>query len=364
MDWFKLVANTVVFVAYACAFIVIVKRKSGGHRNLVKRETEVEWINPMELMAEMEAVYPASEEVRYDFDFERDANATPAIPHIIHQMWNNDSIPDAFHLWMRKWGQMHPRWQHWFWTLDDARLLIRNHYPDHLELFDQYPTNIHKADAARLFIIHHFGGLYVDLDTRPLRPMDDWTFNYQCLIAQETAEHVFILREERVHGVINTVLACRPGHPFYAQLLRFLPEYYELYGKNFLRAAGAVFFDDIFKRFNNGSSAVQGWKRGSDITVVPPEYLLPLYDPGQRATLEKKCDHFNIHKLGEEGQRLCTRMKRRFFDNVVSSGAYMDHHWVHTYMQSERSLHLEALPSREVLPDAINVTAILQNERL
>ncbi|ELU00913.1 hypothetical protein CAPTEDRAFT_104895, partial [Capitella teleta] len=114
--------------------------------------------------------YTALDKEQYNFDFT--PNDSPIIPHIIHQMWNNKTIPQVFHAWMQRWSQMHPAWQHWFWTLDDVRVLIRDQYPEYLELYDGYPTHIHKADAARLFVIHHYGGVYVDLDTVPLKPFD------------------------------------------------------------------------------------------------------------------------------------------------------------------------------------------------
>jgi mannosyltransferase OCH1-like enzyme len=37
-------------------------------------------------------------------------------------------------------------------------------YPWFLETFDGYPYPIQRADAIRYFVLHHFGGIYIDLD--------------------------------------------------------------------------------------------------------------------------------------------------------------------------------------------------------
>ena len=33
-----------------------------------------------------------------------------------------------------------------------------------LETWDAYPYNIERADAIRYFVLHHYGGIYLDLD--------------------------------------------------------------------------------------------------------------------------------------------------------------------------------------------------------
>jgi mannosyltransferase OCH1-like enzyme len=42
-------------------------------------------------------------------------------------------------------------------------------YPWFLETFDGYPYPIQRADAIRYFVLHHFGGIYIDLDDVRIR---------------------------------------------------------------------------------------------------------------------------------------------------------------------------------------------------
>ena len=42
--------------------------------------------------------------------------------------------------------------------------LIVARYPWFLETYDGYPYPIQRADSIRYFVLHHFGGIYIDLD--------------------------------------------------------------------------------------------------------------------------------------------------------------------------------------------------------
>jgi len=65
-----------------------------------------------------------------------------------------------------------------FWTDEDIREFIRKFYPDFLELHDQYPYNIQRADMIRYFILYHYGGIYSDLDLYPTESIRDYLHGY------------------------------------------------------------------------------------------------------------------------------------------------------------------------------------------
>eukprot|EP00833_Pecoramyces_ruminatium_P014824 jgi/Orpsp1_1/1188856/evm.model.d7180000067735.1 len=48
-----------------------------------------------------------------------------------------------------------------------ARDVIKNYYPHLLKLYDSYPDDIQRADVSRVAILHHYGGIYGDLDAFP-----------------------------------------------------------------------------------------------------------------------------------------------------------------------------------------------------
>ena len=53
---------------------------------------------------------------------------------------------------------------HILWTDAMNRELIRRHYPFFLETYDSFELNIMRADSARVFYMHRYGGVYMDLD--------------------------------------------------------------------------------------------------------------------------------------------------------------------------------------------------------
>ena len=65
------------------------------------------------------------------------------------------------------------------WTDSSSRAFIAQHYPSFLPTFDSYPYGIQRADAIRYFVLHRFGGIYMDLDVgckRDFAPLlrGDW----------------------------------------------------------------------------------------------------------------------------------------------------------------------------------------------
>ncbi len=92
------------------------------------------------------------------------------LPKIIHQQWKDDQIPQKFLKWRNKWFHLYPEpeYTHMLWTDDNGRSLIEEHYPWFIETYDNYNHNINRADAVRYFVLHHYGGIYADLDYEPL----------------------------------------------------------------------------------------------------------------------------------------------------------------------------------------------------
>lgn len=72
-----------------------------------------------------------------------------------------------------------PRSEYMLWTDETSREFVKTYYPAHLEMFDSYKYPIQRADSIRYFVLHHFGGVYMDLDIGCRRRLDpllqgDW----------------------------------------------------------------------------------------------------------------------------------------------------------------------------------------------
>ena len=59
------------------------------------------------------------------------------------------------------------------WSLKECEELICEHYPEYIELWSEFRHPIQKADFIRYLILHRFGGIYVDCDIYPIKPLTD-----------------------------------------------------------------------------------------------------------------------------------------------------------------------------------------------
>jgi len=234
--------------------------------------------------------------------------------------------------WIETWTQKHPTWQHWFWTLHDIRQLVIRHYPDYLTLYDSYESSVFRADAGRYFILHRYGGVYVDLDMEAVRPMDAWTWYSPCLVSEENYEHVFVVREQKSTNIMNGFIGTAAGHPFLDLVIKSLDEAARNYFGDYLYATGPGFFDAALRRYLAGGPPTT---QAARVTVLPPIYFLPTYDPSESDVISGKCFPTRMRGLPAKAQIMCRRLARRSFHNDVDAAAYANHHWIHAYMFDE-----------------------------
>ncbi len=91
------------------------------------------------------------------------------IPKIIHQ-----TAPDDKSRWHPIWETCqkswkdafpHPEYSYQFWNDDHLYNLIKNDFPDYLQLYTDFGKDvILKVDFARYAILYKYGGIYADMD--------------------------------------------------------------------------------------------------------------------------------------------------------------------------------------------------------
>ena len=114
------------------------------------------------------------------------------VPAILHHLWKNQDVFSLPELWQRSRASclgMHPHslhgrdhYRHMLWTDESMRELIARKYPAHLSNYDAYPYHIQRVDAARYFILHQFGGIYLDLDIECRKPLDALRRDYAAVL--------------------------------------------------------------------------------------------------------------------------------------------------------------------------------------
>lgn len=127
-------------------------------------------------------------------------------PHLIHQIWINDNdIPYERYKkhWIDSWKLHNPSCKHIIWYKNDVYKLIKSDYEWFYTCFCELPSETARADCFRCILMHKFGGLYADLDSVCMQPLD----------------HLFVSSNE-IDGVYNNLLVAIPGHSFFIDFLR------------------------------------------------------------------------------------------------------------------------------------------------
>src|SRR5205823_736037 len=75
-----------------------------------------------------------------------------------------------------------------------------------------------QSDVMRLEILYRYGGVYVDCDSEPLRPLDDLLEDIECFAAWSPNRG-----DAGQRPVANGTIGCEPRHPFIAEAIRALP---------------------------------------------------------------------------------------------------------------------------------------------
>ncbi len=138
------------------------------------------------------------------------------VPRIIHQIWmqGSDVVPEKYAQHRESWRKINPTWKVVTWGEDDIIKLIDLKYPSWKVCYSGCKKLIQRADIARCFILHAFGGVYVDMDAQALAPID--------IIFSSSHAPLVLLGFMGRHILNNAFIASSKLNPFWTEC--FFPE--------------------------------------------------------------------------------------------------------------------------------------------
>lgn len=133
------------------------------------------------------------------------------VPKIIHQTWRDNNIPHKWQAARQSCLDLHPDYEYKLWTDASSDEFIQQHYPQLANTYQKYPYVIQRADAIRYALLHHYGGIYIDLDIVCKHPLDF------------LRTYGFVMPKTWPVGFSNDFLVGSPGHPFLQKMIDSLP---------------------------------------------------------------------------------------------------------------------------------------------
>lgn len=164
------------------------------------------------------------------------------IPRIIHQIWvGPNPVPRLFAEFAEGWKKLHPEWEYRLWDNDSIKSL------------DTYPLILHadgpgaQGDIIRLETVLYHGGVYVDMDFEPIKPIDELLEGIEAFTARAESGQIYC-------GLFGAV----PGH-------RWLRDQYDDMWRVAWRQSPPW-----------GPVLMHNWtNRHPEVTVFPPEFFYP-----------------------------------------------------------------------------------------
>jgi mannosyltransferase OCH1-like enzyme len=142
----------------------------------------------------------------------------------IHRLWMGPPMPEDYERFGRSWGDLNPGWTVKDWTKEEVESLdltnraIWDHIDTHgaISAINHHPLvgkATQLADVAGYELIHRFGGVYVNCDMEPLKPLSR-------LPVRDDEAWACI---ESAHWVNNGAMGGPAGHPFWQLVIDELP---------------------------------------------------------------------------------------------------------------------------------------------
>lgn len=108
------------------------------------------------------------------------------IPKILHMIWIGPK-PFPFSKNLERYVELHPEWEVKLWT-DSNLPKIRNR-----KIYKSIPIYAAKADLLRIEILALYGGIYVDADSYPVKPLDELIENlHDCFVTTNSKGRIEI----------------------------------------------------------------------------------------------------------------------------------------------------------------------------
>lgn len=256
------------------------------------------------------------------------------IPKLIFQTWKTKDLPDQFQEWSSTFKDENPTYAYRLWDDADNLAFITKYFPWFLETYTSYPEEIFRVDAVRYFFLYQFGGIYADLDTECLLPLDSITRESGVILGRMGPNPSF------EHSIPNALMASEPRHEFWLLVMSLLfdpqkitsdrPEY--ITGPVLLKTAYDLYLnsyreDIVQNRLANIRSKLTEKQKPSDNTSIMVTHGNTFFPLDWNDAVHEA---FVLKPMRDENKRLSRETVLNLFPNSLTVS-----YWSHTWEQKQ-----------------------------
>jgi mannosyltransferase OCH1-like enzyme len=181
------------------------------------------------------------------------------LPRIIHQQWKTEVVPPKYMRWRDRTRVALPNHEYMLWTDTMMEDLIANHYPNFLDTYRSLSHHIMRVDAARYFILHKYGGLYLDMDYEALVDFWDRLPDNGPAIIQSYSHYL--------EGTQNSLMSSPPGHALWPIAWDVIDERLRSGSRDPIYVTGPKMMDEAIRIYTTTSSP----SHSNRIRILPCE---------------------------------------------------------------------------------------------
>lgn len=210
--------------------------------------------------------------------------ASSHIPKFVYQTWKSRTdLPSNFAIWSQSFQQLNPEFDCMIWDDQDNRDFMTQHFPWFMDYYNGYPKEIFRVDAVRMFFLYRFGGVYADMDTECLKPLDPQLTMGDALFGRMGLDTGF------EHSIPNAMMASKPRHLIWLLAISMMMDKYEECGTADEMArrgpetlTGPILLKRAVDYFVSSSEAEIRQRAASVIERVTSDGMAPLHSSNVR----------------------------------------------------------------------------------
>jgi hypothetical protein len=239
------------------------------------------------------------------------------IPKIVHQTWRSDQLPSIFENIRKQNKELNHDFEFKLWCHTpgppDIDEFIKKEYYDIYHIFSRTKYGVQKADIARLAILHHYGGIYFDLDMmciKPLQGLFEFNTDYVYMAMEPAEQTKKLFNSDKI--LCNAFIAAPAKHPLFKEAMEEIKKLFHKHG-DFIYNSFNIFGSDLLAKCMENKNMIR------NVKFINRGLVYPINDP-KFSDLSTSMNEVAMLKAADYGQ------------------AYMVHYWIHSDFESKELL--------------------------